>query len=37
VVCRFYKEGIFSGVCEKELNHGVLAVGYGVSDQGDYW
>jgi len=37
VARRFYSEGIFNGNCEKQLNHGILAVGYGSSSQGDYW
>lgn len=38
---RFYHSGVFTGGCEDELNHGVLAVGYGVDDNIDnglaYW
>jgi hypothetical protein len=32
----FYKGGIFSGKCGTQLDHGVLAVGYG-SSPSPYW
>ncbi|KAL8141984.1 hypothetical protein V2J09_015016 [Rumex salicifolius] len=35
---QFYSEGVFSGECGKELNHGVALVGYGVTLDGTkYW
>lgn len=39
---RFYKEGIYTGSCEDQLNHGILAVGYGELEgqeggKGSYW
>lgn len=31
-------QGVFSGACGTNLNHGVAVVGYGTSDDGeDYW
>lgn len=33
-----YKSGVFCGTCGNDLNHAVLAVGYGTDPQGgDYW
>ncbi|KAK7302177.1 hypothetical protein RJT34_13059 [Clitoria ternatea] len=35
---QFYSEGVFTGDCSKELNHGVAVVGYGTTVDGtDYW
>ncbi|XP_004501841.1 vignain [Cicer arietinum] len=35
---QFYSEGVFSGDCGKELNHGVAVVGYGTTVDGtNYW
>ncbi|EEF37250.1 cysteine protease, putative [Ricinus communis] len=35
---QFYRSGIFTGICGKDINHGVAAVGYGRSNSGSkYW
>lgn len=35
---KLYKSGIFDDkLCGDELDHGVLAVGYGAADNKDYW
>ncbi|KAK7350672.1 hypothetical protein VNO77_09534 [Canavalia gladiata] len=35
---QFYSEGVFTGDCDKELNHGVAVVGYGTTVDGtNYW
>lgn len=34
---QFYRSGIFTGDCGTNLDHGVLAVGYGTQEEGNYY
>lgn len=34
---QLYKSGVFTGICGTNLDHGVLAVGYGTSEDGIYY
>ena len=35
---QFYSRGVFTGACGTSLDHGVTAVGYGVTNDGSkYW
>ena len=33
----FYAGGIYTGECGTDLDHGVTAVGYGTTNETDYW
>jgi len=34
---RFYQSGVLTGECGTDLDHGVLAAGYGTENGTDYW
>jgi len=34
---QYYSSGILSGTCGTQLDHGVLAVGYGAEGANEYW
>jgi C1A family cysteine protease len=34
---QFYSKGVFTGACGSQLDHGVLAVGFGTESGTDYW
>ncbi|CAI8617472.1 unnamed protein product [Vicia faba] len=34
---QLYSEGVFSGICGKQLNHAVTVVGYGEENRNKYW
>lgn len=34
---QLYKSGVFSGTCGTKLDHGVLVVGYGSEEEGDFY
>ncbi|GAB2225026.1 hypothetical protein Droror1_Dr00005808, partial [Drosera rotundifolia] len=34
---QLYESGVFTGTCGTQLDHGVVAVGYGTEDGLDYW
>jgi len=34
---QFYKKGVMTGLCGKQLDHGVLLIGYGTEAPNDYW
>lgn len=36
-VFQLYKSGVLKGLCGDNIDHGVLAVGYGTEDGDDYW
>eukprot|EP00928_Gymnodinium_smaydae_P067952 TRINITY_DN5097_c0_g2_i1.p1 TRINITY_DN5097_c0_g2~~TRINITY_DN5097_c0_g2_i1.p1 ORF type:complete len:368 (+),score=108.34 TRINITY_DN5097_c0_g2_i1:68-1105(+) len=36
-VFQLYHSGVLTGICGDQLDHGVLAVGYGTEDGQDYW